>query len=431
MSKKSFLIFIIVLLIAGLFLWGLFAFLKSQSEKPDTAGGGTNFFAQFNPFGQNNPAPTTPTPIETPGETPIFNEDGIRLRRISSMPVAGFGVYQKERYKEVPPSMEISSTPTPPEVEFYPAVRYAARATGNIYQTFADNLDERRFSSTLVPKVYEAYFGNGGEGVIMRYLKPDERTIVTFTGSLPKENLGADSSLEHELSGTFLPENISDLVLSPDASKIFYLFPVGEGVAGITAGVLGDKKSQVFDSPFTEWLAGWPRSDTITLTTKPSYLAPGQMYMINVSKKELVKVLGDIPGLTTLMSPDGKLILYADSSLSLYVYNTESKTTVPFSLKTLPEKCVWGKASDTVYCSVPKGLAGANYPDIWYRGQISFSDEIWKLNIEEQNTERVSDLVSAAGMENMDNIKLSLDEKEGYLFFVNKKDSMLWELALD
>ncbi len=42
----------------------------------------------------------------------------------------------------------------------------------------------------------------------------------------------------------------------------------------------------------------------------------------------------------------------------------------------------------------------------------------------------ISDLSSINGIEDMDNIKLALDENANYLFFVNKKDSYLWELSL-
>lgn len=430
MTKRNFFIFIIVLLVAALFLWGLFAWLKSRSDS-QSAGEGTNFFAQFNPFGPKAPTPITPKPVgpSGTGEPGVVSE--IKLRRISSVPVAGFGVFQKERFKEVLETEAAPETPAPPETEFAPQIRYVARATGNVYQTFADIIDERKFSGTLVPRVYEAYVGNGGEGVIMRYLKDDERTIATFAGNLPKENLGEDSIGEKELSGLFLPENISDLVLSPDATRIFYLLPFGDGVAGVTAGMLGDKKSQVFDSPYAEWLAQWPRGNMITITTKPSYLAAGYMYTINTDKKDFVKVLGDIYGLTTLTSPDGKLVLYADSTLALSVYDMASKDIQPLSVNTLPEKCIWSKTSDSIYCAVPKFISGTGYPDSWYKGQVSFSDEIWKLDAVTGTAERISDMVSSAGSEDIDGWKLALGATEEYLFFVNKKDSILWELILD
>ena len=85
------------------------------------------------------------------------------------------------------------------------ALRYVDRATGNIYQTFADKIEEKKFSSTIIPMVYEAFFGNNGNSVIMRYLKQDAKTIITFVGALPKEFLGADTTSDTEIKGAFLP----------------------------------------------------------------------------------------------------------------------------------------------------------------------------------------------------------------------------------
>lgn len=427
MSKRNLFIFITIIIILALAMWGLFAFLKSKSGE---RGGEESFFGRINPFPQRpNPTPTPETP-ELPREEIPIDMTAVRLRQVSSMPVAGFTVFEKERYKEIPRTLEVSQTPTPPETEFYPSVRYVARSNGNIYQTFADQISERRFSSTLVPKVYEAYFGDGGNSVIMRYLKSDERTIVTFLGTLPKESLGADIATENEIKGTFLPEGISDLAVSGNGNSLFYILPVGEGVAGITSTISGDKKNQVFDSAFSEWLPQWSKISTVMLTTKPSHQTPGYLYTLNTERKELTKTLGDINGLTTLTSPDGKFVLYADSNLYLYLYDVSLGKSDLLTARTLPEKCTWGKNSNVVYCSVPKFVPVSAFPDEWYKGKISFSDEIWKIDATTKNTEKISELFSGAKMEDMDNIKLSLDQNEGYLFFVNKKDSLLWQLIL-
>ena len=351
------------------------------------------------------------------------------------MPVAGYIAYQKERYKEVPvvaPGVENPPVgqPTPPQTEFVPALRYAARATGNIYQTFADKIDERKFTGTLVPRVYEAYFGNSGEAVIMRRLKADERTIEIFVGALPKEVLGGDTSEDNEVSGTFLPDNITDISVSPDSLKIFYLYGAGGNAFGITSGVLGDKKVQVFDSPFTEWLALWPSVKMIVLTTKPSGAVPGYVYALNPDSKSLTKILGPISGLTALGSPSGKLILYGDSNLSLNIYDVESRSSIALGARTLPEKCVWNKGNTTIYCAVPKSAPGALYPDSWYRGEISFNDDIWKIDAETGSGAVILEPGAEPGGEETDGIKLLLDENENYLFFVNKSDSYLWEMKL-
>ena len=437
MSKrnKTLLIILIILL-------GMLAFFWFTRETPETLAPGetpsTNFWSRFNPFNQNVPPSGPGTEPPPPGiEPPVYQSEELILRRISSMPIAGFTVYQKERYKELPPltppsegGEETPTIPTPPETEFVPALRYVARANGNIWQTFADKIDERKFTSTLVPQVYEAYFGNRAEAVIMRYIKADERTIETFVAPLPKEVLGGDTTGENTLSGSFLPENITDLSVSPDTLKIFYLFESGENAFGITADFLGSKKVQVFDSPATEWLSGWPAAKLITLATKPAAVARGYLYALNPDSKSLVNILSGINGLTDLGSPNGKLILYADSSLSLYIYDLESRSTTALSARTLPEKCVWDRGSTFIYCAVPKNALGGAYPDVWYRGEVSSSDDIWKIDAGSGLGTIILEPTNEPGGEEIDGIKLALDEGENYLFFVNKKNSYLWEMKL-
>lgn len=468
MSKRN---IILIAIILGVITLGAFIFLSFYEPKSKMGDSveNTNFFANFFPFGNNkNTTPKeTNNPTDVSGYIPPTETTpaNMKLKKVSSFPVAGFGIFMKERFKDVAnpnptpiipltgeenntttntkADLEVQKTkakdkktktsivkPVAPPTEFVPTLRYVNKATGNIYQTFAEKINERKFSSNIIPKVYEAFFGNKGESVIMRYLKKDNKTIETFVGTLPKEYLGADSTGISEIRGSFLPENISDLSISPDYSKLFYLFNTGEGVAGITYSLETNTKVQVFNSPFTEWLSFWPNNKIITVTTKPSFNTLGYMYTINVDKKDFNKTLGGINGLTTLTSPDGKMVLYGDNNLSLNIFNTEESTSTSVGVKTLPEKCAWGKASDVIYCAVPKSIENAQYPDSWYQGEISFSDEIWKIDAKSGNTEIILNPTDIEGGEDVDGIKLGLDEGENFLFFVNKKDSYLWELNL-
>ena len=239
---------------------------------------------------------------------------------------------------------------------------------------------------------------------------------------------GADTTGDNEVKGVFLPEDIKDMSLSPDASSIFYLFNIGDNIVGTTLNLTTNKKAQIFDSPFTEWLSLWPNSKMITFTTKPSSGVPGYMYAMDPNNKNLNQILGNINGLTTLTSPNGKLVLYGNDNLSLSVYHTDTKVSDLLGVKTLPEKCVWDKVSDVAYCAVPKSINIGQYPDTWYQGEVSFSDQFWKIDIKTGNATMILDPVTINGGEEIDGIKLAMDEGENYLFFVNKKDSFLWEL---
>jgi hypothetical protein len=451
MSKRNFILLILVLTIVTAVIFGFLYSRRGVAPPGDDAGPDTSFFSQFNPFGGGSgPGPSSggTEPVDVSGFVPGPDDTPGKMRKISSMPVAGYGVFQKERFKDLPPPDPTpepaegedatppslpppeEEKPNPPSTEFVPAVRYVDRATGNIYQTFLDQIQERKFSDTLIPKVHEANFGNRGRSVVMRYLDSNNNTIETFLGTLPEELLGGDTSSENEVVGTFLPENTRDISVSSDGVKMFYLFDSGDGIVGTTLDFLTDKKVQIFDSPFTEWLSAWPNSKILTLTTKPSWNVPGYMYSIDPAKKDLVKVLGDINGLTTLTSPSGELTLYANNNLSLYVYRSDTRDTSLLALRTLPEKCVWGSASAVIYCAVPRALGAGQYPDPWYQGEVSFEDQFWKIDVESGNVTLLVDPATETE-EAVDGIKLGLSDDERYLLFVNKKDSFLWEIELE
>jgi hypothetical protein len=455
MSKRNFILLIIILLIT---VTAVFVFLFSRQTPPSVVTTGINFISKYNPFGSGNTVipGTGEEPIDISGYEPPIDTavEKLRLTKISTMPIAGYTLFTKERLKEIlPPAVNTNeggqtdplTTPPPektpisknkktsaPATEFALAVRYIEKAQGIIYQTFLDKIIEQKFSTPTIPKLYDAYFGNKGESVVVRHLKNDESTIETFVGTIPKEYLGGDTTKLNEIKGYFLPENIKDISLSLDNSKIFYLFEnsIGNNIIGTILNLKDNKKVQIFDSPFTEWLSSWGGDKTITLNTKPSGNTPGYVYSINTDKKDFTKTFGDINGLTTLASPNAKLILYSNNALNLSVYDIGSRTVKSLGLNTLPEKCVWGKISDILYCSVPKNPNGGLYPDTWYQGEESFNDQIWKIDLNNGNTTLIIDPATVKNAEEIDGIKLALDEGENYLFFVNKKDSFLWKLDL-
>ena len=514
MSKRNFILLIIVLVATAVVVLGILYFRQPTGT---TTTGGTNFGSIFNPFGPSKPAttPTTTPPTDISGYQPEPTTEVTtqQLRKISSMPVAGFTMFSKERLIDIPipaipttenppinynlgsttlksgstgdtvkelqkflnntinSNLEINGTldtnvviaikqwqtehglvadgvvgaktktamyssvgqvtnATPPPTEFAPALRYVDRASGNIYETFIDKIQEKKFTTTIIPRVYEAIFGNNGESVIMRYLKTDGKTIEAFVGNMPKELLGGDTVGGNEIKGTFLPKNVRDISLSPDTKSIFYLFDSGDGIVGTILNLVTNKKTQIFDSPFTEWLSWWPNSKIITLTTKPSSFIPGYLYIKDTGNQKFSQSLGKINGLTTLASPDGKMVLYGNNTLSLNLYHLDTNKTESVGIKTLPEKCVWNKTSTLLYCAVPRAASGGVYPDTWYQGEISFSDQIWEIDVATGNATTIIDPGTTASEEEIDGIKLTVDEKENYLFFVNKKDSFLWGLSL-
>ena len=61
---------------------------------------------------------------------------------------------------------------------------------------------------------------------------------------------------------------------------------------------------------------------------------------------------------------------------------------------------------------------------------MSFNDQIWKIDLKTNNATLIADPALITN-ENIDGIKLMVDEDENNLFFINKIDNFLWKLELE
>ncbi len=438
MSKKFIILITILILILALFFG--FSYLTKNNTKVGENGEiqSENFFDDIFNFGNLNNSETINNVVNfitgTEGDNIEKNKEIKKLNKISSIAISGYGIYEKEIYTEVPDiepndikQASLVENPTSPNTEFISVLKYSNKNNGNIYQTLIKDLEEKNYSSTIIPNVHETLFTTNN--VIYRYLK-NGNTIVTFLGNLPKEILGQDSN-NNEIFGSFLPDGIKDISISKNKENIFYLNLTKNGVVGVVIDS-NNSKTNVFDSSFSEWYSYWPNNDFIILNTKPSGLVDGFAYLLNIKNRNFNKVLNKIKGLTTLSNGNLSTILYSDNNLSLKLLNPNTNETKNLRLNTHSEKCVWSQDNITLYCAIPKNIQGGFiYPDAWYQGEASYDDEIWKINTETGARTKLVDPNTLYEGEVIDAINLSLDKEEKTLFFMNKVDSYLWGLRLD
>lgn len=459
MSKKQIIIIISILIILSIVFLSVF-FNNKNSSTYTTDTGGFSFLNLF-PFGSNSNVDTGTNSGQSdgtnngefPGDDATSDTETTipKLRQVSTFPISGSIAYNTKRTITIPiPPQPIEGDSggdpiidalLPTEeviVEDATAIRYMEQSTSNIFETYTDSLVETRISNTTIPRIYDTYWNTDGQSFVLRYLDDNTNKIQTYLASLVEASVFLDSgsssspNLLKELKGNFITENITDISVSPDKTRFFTLEPVVGGVVGITSDFLGLKKSQVFESPLSEWLSFWPNASTITVATKPTGTLPGFMYSIDVNKKSFDKVLGGIVGLTTKMSPDGKTVLYSASianGVRLYSYDMTKKVATDLGISTFPEKCVWLKDSMIAYCAVPKSFSSGVYPDIWYQGRTSFSDVLWRINLGTGSYEVLVDPEKSQSI-SIDMINLSLDPSEKYILFTNKKDGLLWNYSI-
>ena len=238
---------------------------------------------------------------------------------------------------------------------------------------------------------------------------------------------------KYRISGFFLPQNITEVAVSPAGNQMFYFQEDSAGVIGVVRDLINNTKTTVFESPFTEWLATWANPDSIELSTKPSYQADGFSYQLDPETTRYFKSLPEEQGLLTLPSPDDARVLTSsadDNSVRVTIYDRTTGTNRPLAIETFADKCVWDSDAILIYCAVPNSLAyGNQYPDTWYQGLESYADSLWVINANTGETRVLSDLASEYN-ESIDVSHINIDEKGEYLYLTDKDTEFLWSYRL-
>lgn len=405
MSKKNTVILIVIIAILVLAIGIYLLFFSSPATQTPT---NQNTGSPFGNYSGSIPVtpPTTGDSTDTGTSTQYASNPTSPLIKISTVPIAGAEVFDRKS----------GATTTS-------IVRYIERATGHTAEYNRSTYTLAVSSNTTIPSIYQAWWS--GNTVLAQFLDQDKVTVKTFVGNMP-----ATTTPSTQLTGGFLADTIYTLAISPKGNKVFTLL-AGDSAVGSISNLDGTKKTSVLNFPFNEWAVEWPNENTITLTTKPSFSAPGYMYFLSTGGT-MTKALGDIAGLTTRTSPNLGYTIYSASNtggISTGIYDIKKNTTLAFTGNaTFPEKCVWSKLSKTTaYCAIPAIIPSANYPDDWYKGNVSFVDNIYKVDI---SLPAVQLLYSLPINQNIDLINPFMDAKEENLYFTNKNDYFLWGLTI-
>ncbi len=413
MSKKFFIIITVVLVIFFLGLAGYYFFL--QSNPSGTGNTPTSIFKNLFPFGQNTTSSTVTTSSSTPQTQPQSNYVQ-KLRKIWADPTAGFDL------------IDVHNAGT--------MVRHIDGATSHIYETdlFSPRQDE--ISDTTIPTAYNGYLGTDPNSVIAQYVGSDDQSVATYllsiTAKMATTSTGAlIATNDFTTTATALPANIESFAIS--STTLFYLVQNQYSSTGFVSSIAGGKQKQVWSSPITELSAQFVNGTTVALTTKPYQNVPGYVYFVNTTTGSVKEALGNIPGLSTLVSPDAKRVLalsQGGGTAGLFVDTIAGGATQTITPTTFPEKCVWSKKNtDIIYCAVPQQTLDDTSLTSWYMGTTQFTDDIWQFDLK-ANTGHIIENLSSDSGELIDVEKPALSPSEQYFVFINKRDSALWSLDL-
>ncbi|MEK7148493.1 MAG: hypothetical protein AAB770_01105 [Patescibacteria group bacterium] len=417
-------IIIISVLILGAILGGAYWYFSNRVAGPP--GIGEKFPGESRTStGKPKPAVTAEEDIDT---TPVFTPGSgatlPRLYELHKLPVAGAGFIETKNKKNVTTGI---------------AARYIERGLGYVFETSLSTLASSRIVNETRPRISEALWGNNSKSVVIRSIDEKDGNmiktqilnigapIISFAKSTTTETTQS-SFLKTEV--IFLPNSIPFAATSEDsADKLFYLENNSDGSVGSVSTFKNSGVSKIFTSSFTEWLPQFVNERLVTINTKPSAKVAGHLFFVDTKTKSVTKILGNINGLTTQTSRDGKFVLYSETKSGrpeLSVHDIAKNTPRSLSLQTLPEKCAWGRKNlSLVYCAVPQAMPSADYPDKWYQGIVSFSDDVWEINTTTLISRKIMS-PKELGVSTLDIINPTLSSDDGYLLFVNKVSGTPW-----
>lgn len=436
---KKTLTIVIALLIAFLIGGLIWFFFFRDNTDPNTGTG--DEVQQFFPTENNgsidpfNAISEDGTPVD---DINIQNEGDRaeipKLRLLSRDPVAGMIAFETiaTTSDTFINDLGAEAAPTTTEIVF----RYMERGTGHIYETKENSLTKQRISNTTIPKVYNALFNTDGTKLLLRYLDLNNETIKTFASAIVPNQDSAADVIEFTIEGRFLPDNIGDLSYSTEGNKVLYLknIPGTEDTGMYIADLIEESISLIYQTQISQWISQWLNDTTVAITTRAHSKVSGYSFLVDTENKQLAKVIEAEKGLTTTYNIDATRMLYsvADGrSIKTYIYSVPEKTSIPINIKTIPDKCAWSPVEQNIiYCGAPNIITRADYPEDWYQGEVTFKDNIWKIDTDTFRVENIYRDRSETD-ESFDIIKPQISPDGRYLMFVNKKDLSLWSLDIN
>jgi len=493
MNKKTIKIFIIVFILTGIIILGVYLWINKNKGGETTTE--APWYQNFNPFGTGNDNNPLENPNNENPENPnVINPETIvsKFYQITDFAVAGATFLEDQRLKEneaeiiVPKETKIIISVLTKEgrkeiqqflntsLSLNPALvvdgvfgKKVTKAiedfqkqnnltiTGKIDTETAPYFTKTSTTPTLETSLYEVApsvrYVERANGHIYKMLLDTKNKEKISNSTIPGiydaifDNTGktivyrylsGDNVINSFMAtlgapkGEFLPQGIYELSSSINKDKFFSLTKNGDGASGSIESFGNTNRENVFTSPFTEWLSEWDGAGNIFLTTKPSYLFNGTMFTLNPLKKTLNKVLDKIPGLTTKINHAGSLVLYSAST-------NKGPTLGIFDIRehTTKDLGILGLSEKCVWSDDDINIYCA-LPNTITGNQYPdswyqglVSFDDFFVKINTTNGNKIT-IANSIKEIPVDATSLFLDKEGDYLFFINKKDSTLWSLEV-
>lgn len=342
-------------------------------------------------FNGNQPA-AIPSPGGTNFTVPGQNQAGNKWKQISDGPV-------------------ISAHYSDNTILFYDY-------SGELWQLLSGETKGSALSQSPVNNIAEIVWSNSLKSI-----------IKSGTNQSDVNYLSSDISSK---SVSNLKSGIKAIAFSPDSKKIIYQIADNLKTNILFTSDSSGKNQKTLLSPFRlrDVNIFWPKTNQISLVSKPSGLVAGSLWALNTLNLTFNKLLDGVFGLEAVWSPDGNSFIFSYTDQNgqnpkLALFDNKGNAKIFNNISTLADKCVWTKDSLNIFCAVPKSWPGsAILPDDYYKNSVSTTDDLWKINIVTSEKNLV--------FQNIGNISnLDINSANNSLIFILRNNGFLYQLSLD
>lgn len=369
---------------------------------------------QFLNWGQENTSTTT-TEISDPLLFPLV--------RVWDKPATGQMFVTRYTLEEVATTITFGTSTTQvkkPTRSTSTILIFVDRTTGYVYGFPLLTGKPFQISNTLIPGIYDAYFYDKGNRVMMRYIDQEKNAIVGVTALVP--NVQENEMALPLQNVEYIHSNITSIASDFKKEKISYVVTTDSGSEMYTLTKNG--ASRLTTSPFGEWSIIYG-GDTVYITTKPSAYVEGSTFSIPQLKSEIT----ERTGLMSTPSLEGPILSSMWGRDGLATFITNNGDIKISSFKTLASKCSWGEKKFLV-CAIPRTIPKTTegLPDDWFQGRITFNDDFFVIDQATGEPYSLYTFKTDDGLFDVTNI--SIAEGNEYLSFNKKQDSSLWMLNM-
>lgn len=293
----------------------------------------------------------------------------------------------------------------------------------NSILAFSQNgeITEIDFNGNVIKKLREGS-GNLVEVVFSKNKSKAILSIINADNKLTQNVFDLESFKEIGLIS-----NVFSSVFSPKGDQIaFHYYDPYSGINNISvSNVDGSKIKILFNLKMYDINLVWPEENKIFIFNSPSFLVKSEIYILDISKKELKTAGISYNGLA--VKDFGDSILYSVSNalgkdLKVYYYDLDRSWELP--IMTVSDKCELNQ--EEIICASPGSSSSiSQFPDNYYKYKYNSNERIVSYNLRE-NSGRVMAVLSDFLERTTDIINIFSNPE--FLLFIDKKDNGVYRL---